>query len=202
LVVKRRPLEHGVFEDIEVARRYDKEIRTWSLYTSRSIVSAVKRWGISSGKALDIGTGTGWLAIGFAQRLPGVHVVGLDLSDVVLELARENAQERGVSSRVSFEKGDAQDMPFEDDTFDLVISSNTLHLLKNPVRMFDEMQRVLKSDGRFLISDFRRSWLGILTEHVRSAYSPEEVRDLLRQSKLQNWQVKDSFFWLSVLSDV
>jgi ubiquinone/menaquinone biosynthesis C-methylase UbiE len=202
LVVKRRPLEHGVFEDIEVARRYDKEIRTWSLYTSRSIVSAVKRWGISSGKALDIGTGTGWLAIGFAQRLPGVHVVGLDLSDVVLELARENAQERGVSSRVSFEKGDAQDMPFEDDTFDLVISSNTLHLLKNPVRMFDEMQRVLKSDGRFLINDFRRSWLGILTEHVRSAYSPEEVRDLLRQSKLQNWQVKDSFFWLSVLSDV
>jgi ubiquinone/menaquinone biosynthesis C-methylase UbiE len=201
-VVKRRPLEHGVFEDIEVARRYDKEIRTWSLYTSRSIVSAVKRWGISSGKALDIGTGTGWLAIGFAQGLPGVHVVGLDLSDVVLELARENARERGLSSRVSFEKGDAEDMLFEDDTFDLVISSNTLHLLKNPVRMFDEIQRVLKPDGRFLISDFRRSWLGILTEHFRASYSPEEVRELLRQSKLQNWQVKDSFFWLSVLSDV
>jgi ubiquinone/menaquinone biosynthesis C-methylase UbiE len=201
-VVKRRPLEHGVFEDIEVARRYDKEIRTWLLYTSRSILSAVKRWGISSGKALDIGTGTGWLSIGFAQGLPGVHVVGLDLSDVVLELARENAQKSGVSSRVSFEKGDAQDMPFEDDTFDLVISSNTLHLLKNPVRMFDEIQRVLKPDGRFLISDFRRSWLGILTEHFRASYSPEEVRELLRQSKLQNWQVKDSFFWLSVLSDV
>lgn len=200
--MKRRPLEHGVFEDIEVARRYDKEIRTWSLYTSRSIVSAVKRWGISSGKVLDIGTGTGWLAIGFAQGLPGVHVVGLDLSDAVLELARENARERGLSSRVSFEKGDAQDMPFEDDTFDLVISGNTLHLLKNPVRMFDEIQRVLKPNGRFLISDFRRSWLGILTEHVRAAYSVKEVRDLLRQSELQSWQVKDSFFWLSVLSDV
>jgi ubiquinone/menaquinone biosynthesis C-methylase UbiE len=202
LVVKRRPLEHGVFEDVEVARRYDKEIRMWSLYTSRSIVSVVKRWGISNGKALDVGTGTGWLAIGFAQGLPGVHVVGLDLSDVVLELARENAQESGVSSRVSFEKGDAQDMPFEDDTFDLVISSNTLHLMKNPVMMFDEIQRVLRPDGRFLISDFRRSWLGILTEHVRSAYSAEEVRELLRQSELQNWKVRDSFFWLSVLSEV
>ena len=191
--MKRRPLEHGVFEDIEVARRYDKEIRTWSLYTSRSIVSAVKRWGISSGKALDIGTGTGWLAIGFAQGLPGVHVVGLDLSDVVLKLARENAQESGVSSRVSFEKGDAQDMPFEDDTFDLVISSNTLHLLKNPVGMFDEIQRVLKPGGRFLVSDFRRSWLGILTEHVRAAYSVKEVTDLLRQSELQNWKVRPAY---------
>jgi ubiquinone/menaquinone biosynthesis C-methylase UbiE len=201
-MVERKPLECGVFENIEVAKRYDKEIRTWSLYTSRSIVSAVKRWGISSDKALDIGTGTGWLAIGFAQGLPGVHVVGLDLSDVVLELARENAQESGVSSRVSFEKGDAQDMPFEDDTFDLVISSNTIHLLKNPVRMFDETQRVLKPEGRFLISDFRRSWLGILTEHVRAAYSVKEVRDLLRQSELQNWKVRDSFFWLSVLSEV
>jgi ubiquinone/menaquinone biosynthesis C-methylase UbiE len=202
LVVKRRPLEHGVFEDTEVARRYDREIRMWSLYTSKSFVSAVKRWGISSGKALDVGTGTGWLAIGFAQGLHGVRVVGLDFSDVVLELARDNAQKSGVSSRVSFEEGNAQDMPFEDDTFDLVISGNTLHLLKNPVRMFNEIQRVLRPGGRFLVSDFRRSWLGILTEHVRSAYSAEEVRDLLRQSELQNWKVKDSFFWLSVLSEV
>jgi len=143
-----------------------------------------------------------WLAIGFAQGLPGVHAVGLDLSDAVLELARENAQESGVSSRVSFEKGDAEDMPFEDDTFDLVISGNTLHLVKNPVRMFSEIQRVLKPGGRFLVSDFRRSWLGILTEHVRAAYSVKEVTDLLRQSELQNWKVRDSFFWLSVLTEV
>jgi len=200
--VKRRPLEHGVFEDIEVARRYDREAGVWARYVSKSFVSVVKQWGVTSGKVLDVGTGTGMLAIEFAKGIPGVEVVGLDLSDVVLELARDNAQKSGVSSRVSFEKGDAQDMPFEDDTFDLVISGNTLHLLKNPVRMFNEIQRVLKPGGRFLVSDLRRSWLGILTEHVRSAYSAEEVRDLLRQSELQNWKVRDSFFWLSVLSEV
>jgi ubiquinone/menaquinone biosynthesis C-methylase UbiE len=201
-VVERRRLEHGVFEDIEVARRYDREARVWARYVSKSFVSVVERWGVSSGRVLDVGTGTGLLAVEFAKGLPAIEVVGLDLSDVALELARDNAQEVRASSRVSFRKGDAEDMPFEDDAFDLVISGNTLHLLKNPVRMFNEIQRVLKPGGRFLVSDFRRSWLGILTQHVRSAYSAEEVRDLLRQSELQNWKVKDSFFWLSVLSEV
>lgn len=201
-MTERKPLEHGVFEDIAVAKRYDKETRIWMQYVSKSFVSVAEKWGITAGKVLDVGTGTGLLAIEFAKEIPGVEVVGLDLSDVALELARDNAQESGVSSRVSFQKGDAEDTPFEDDTFDLVISGNTLHLLKNPVRMFDEIHRVLKPNGRFFVSDFRRSWLGVLTEHLRASYSPQEVRDLLSQSKLQNWKVRDSFFWLSVLSDV
>ena len=159
-----------------------------------------KQWGVSGGSVLDMGTGTGVLAIAFAERIPAASVVGLDLSAVALEVARENAQKSPVSSRVSFEEGNAEDMPFEDDAFDLVISSNTLHLLRNPVRMFNEIQRVLKPGGRFLIGDFRRSWLGILTEHVGSAYSAKEASDLLRQSELQNWTVRDSFFWLTLLS--
>jgi ubiquinone/menaquinone biosynthesis C-methylase UbiE len=198
--MKRRPLKHSVFEDIEVARRYDREAGVWARYVSRSFVSVAKRWGVSGGIVLDVGTGTGVLAIEFAKGIPAASVVGLDLSPVALEVARENAQKSPVSSRVSFEEGNAEDMPFKDDTFDLAISGNTLHLLKDPVRMFNEIQRVLKPGGRFLISDFRRSWLGILTEHIRAAYSAKEARDLLRQSELQNWQVRDSFFWLTVLS--
>ena len=178
-----------------------ERLGAWARYVSKSFVSVVERWGVSGGRVLDVGTGTGRLAIEFAKGIPAVEVVGLDLSDVALELARDNAQESQASSRVSFERGDAEDMPFGDDTFDLVISGNTLHLLENPVRMFNEIQRVLKLGGRFLVSDFRRSWLGILTEHVRSAYSPEEVRNLLRRSELQDWKVKDSLFWLSVLSE-
>jgi ubiquinone/menaquinone biosynthesis C-methylase UbiE len=196
----RRPLEHGVFEEIEMARRYDKEARMWMRYVSRSFVSVVKRWGATSGKVLDVGTGTGRLAIEFARGIPDMEVVGLDLSDVALELARDNAQESGVPWRVSFERGDAEDMPFEARTFDLVISSNTLHLVGNPVMMFDEIKRVLKPEGRFLISDFRRSWLGILTEHIRASYSPREVETLLSQSQLRDWKIKDSFFWLSIFS--
>jgi ubiquinone/menaquinone biosynthesis C-methylase UbiE len=148
-----------------------------------------------------VGTGTGRLAIEFAKAVPQVKVVGLDLSEVVLQLARENVPNSDVSLRVSFKMGDAEDMPFEDATFDLVISSNTLHLVKNPVRMFNEVHRVLKPQGRFLMSDLRRSWLGILTEHIRACYTRQEVHDLLGQSRLRNWMIQDSFLWLSIFSE-
>jgi ubiquinone/menaquinone biosynthesis C-methylase UbiE len=105
-----------------------------------------------------------------------------------------------LSSRVSFETGDAEDMPFENDSFDLAISSNTLHLVKNPVRMLDQIQRVLKPKGAFFVSDLRRSWLGILSRHLRASYSPGEVKDLLGRSKLKNWELRNHFFWFSISS--
>jgi len=199
-VIERKPLEQGVFTDRATAERYNKEVKKWMRKVSKSFVSMAKKWGITEGRFLDVGTGTGILAIEFAKSIPGVEVTGLDLSDVVLELARENFQKSKAPLKVFFEKGDAEDIPFEDDAFDLVVSSNTLHLIKNPIRMFDEIHRVLKPEGRFIISDHRRSWLGIFSAHIRASFSPDEVKDFLRQSKLQNWAVKDYLFSLSIFS--
>lgn len=199
-MIKRKPLEYEVFEDIKTAKKYNKESGKWMRKVAKSFVTVAKKWGITKGKILDIGTGPGSLAIEFAKKIPGVEVIGLDLSDVVLMLAKEKVQKTDVSSRVSFERGDAENIPFEDDTFDLVISSNTLHLVKKPIKMFDEIQRVLKPKGRFFMSDFRRSLLGIFTEHIRASYSSKEIKDLLSRSKLQNWEINDSLFWLSISS--
>lgn len=200
LLIKRIPIVHGVFEDKEIAKRYNKETKKWIGLVAKSFISVIKKWGVNKGKVLDIGTGTGLLAIEIVKVYPNVEVIGLDLSDVVLEVARENVEKSEARLRVSFEKGDAEDIPFEDNTFNLIISSNTLHLIKNPIKMFNEIQRVLKPDGKFIISDFRRSLLGIVSKHFRASYSPKEVKELLTKSKLQNWKVKDYFFWLSVLS--
>jgi ubiquinone/menaquinone biosynthesis C-methylase UbiE len=199
-MIKRKPVEHEGFEDMETAKRYNKEVRPYMRMVSKSFVSVARKWGVTGDKVLDVGTGTDLLAIGFSRRISGVEVVSLDLSNVALELAKDNVQKSEVPLRVSFEKGDAEDIPFEDYTFDLVISSDTLHLIKNPVKMFNEIHRVLKPEGRFVISDLRRSCLGIFTIHLLASYSPKEAKDLLRQSKLQNWEVKDYFFWLSICS--
>ena len=199
-MIERRPLEQGVFTDRAAAERYNKEVERWMRNVSKSFVSMAKRWGITEGRVLDIGTGTGLLAIGFAKSIPGVEVTGMDLSEVVLELARENLQKSDTPLKVSFEKGDAEDIPLEDGAFDLVVSSNTLHLIENPVSMFDEVHRVLKPEGRFIISDHRRSWLGIFSAHIRASYTPDEVKELLRRSNLQDWAVNDYFFWLSIVS--
>jgi len=199
-LVKRQPFECGIFEDMETAERYNEETKKRIQYLSGSFVSVAKKWGTVTGHVLDVGTGTGLLAIELAKNIPDVEVIGLDLSDVALDVARTNLHELVQPSRVSLERGDAEDMPFEDGTFNLVVSSNTLHLITNPVRMFNEIHRVLKPEGRFFISDFRRSWLGMVSRHIRAAYSPTEVKALLSQSKLNNWKVNDYFFWLSILS--
>jgi len=198
-MVKREPFEHGIFEDRETVEKYNKEVKKWMQNVAKSFVAVAKKWGIEKGKTLDIGTGTGLLAIGFAKAFPDMEVVGLDLSEEALQVARENVQKSGVEN-ISFEKGDAQAMPFEDGTFDLVISSNTLHLIDNPVKMFNEIQRVLKFEGKFFISDFKRSWLAIFSQHFRASYTPNEIRELLRQSELKKWEVKDRFFWVSISS--
>ncbi len=201
-MIKRRPFEYGVFADIETVKKYDKENKQRTQRLSKSFISVVKKWEVRSGKILDIGCGTGLLAIEFAKNLSGVEIIGLDLSDVALEVGRENIRKSEVIERTSFIKGDAEDIPFEDNTFNLVISSNTLHLIMNPIKMFNEIHRVLKPKGKFFISDFRRSWIGIFSRHVRASYSPKEVKTFLSQSDLQNWKVKDYFFWLSIFSKV
>lgn len=199
-MIDRKPLKHTIFQDTEAVRSYDREVSELNRYVARSVVSVMTKWGLVDATVLDVASGGGRLAIEVARALPGAQIVGLDLSEPAIEVARENAKATQVGSGVSFEHGDAENMPFEDGLFDVVLSSNTLHLVQHPVKMFDEIQRVLNPKGKFLISDFRRSWLGILVRHFRASYTPYEVRDLLTKSKLQNWQVQDRFFWLTIMS--
>jgi len=196
----RQPLEHGVFEDQESVRSYAQGINYWMPRIARSFAAIMTGWEMSRSKALDLGSGTGILALELAKHFPELEFVGLDLSEAAVSVAREQAAESAVAARVSFECGDAEDMPFDEGSFDLVVSSNTLHLLKNPITMFDEVQRVLSPTGRFIISDFRRSWWGVVTQHIRAAYTPQELEDLLGQSTLENWEIRSGLLWLTALS--
>ena len=56
------------------------------------------------------------------------------------------------------------------------------------------------TDVNTIISDFRRSWWGALTRHIRAAYTPKEIEGLLRQSTLENWIVQDGLLWVTALS--
>ncbi len=198
--MKRKALKFTSFKNEDQARKYSYKTAKQLERISKSFVSVIKSMGISSGRVLDIGTGSGTLAIGLCKEFPDINVIGIDISDLILPFARENAEKSNLTSRITFVEGNAENMPFEDKTFDLVVSSNTLHLIDNPVKMFNEINRVLKNGGKFFISDFRRNFFCLISGHIRASYTSKEIKKVLEDSKLGNWMVKDYFFWISILS--
>jgi ubiquinone/menaquinone biosynthesis C-methylase UbiE len=98
---------------------------------------------------LDVGCGTG-SHLELYQRYK-CNLYGIDLSPSMLDVARERLGETA-----QLDLGDATEMPYEDDKFDLAISMLSLHEMSPETRsaVLSEIKRVLKSDGRFLLIDF------------------------------------------------
>lgn len=100
-------------------------------------------------RILDIGTGPGFFAVILAQK--GHQVTAVDISADMLQKARENARLYGVE--IAFQLLDAQNLPFADDSFDLVISRDVTWTLQEPEAMLQEWRRVVKPGGRLLYFD-------------------------------------------------
>ena len=105
---------------------------------------------IGSGTVLDLGSGTGYLAIDIARKASGLQVYGIDLSRRMVKIARRHA--KGVDN-AQFVFGNAARLPFRDNSIDLVVSTGALHHWKTPRLVFDECYRVLKTGGEAWIYD-------------------------------------------------
>jgi SAM-dependent methyltransferase len=109
----------------------------------------VDRLEIQAGeRVLDVACGTGNVSLPAAAT--GADVTGVDISPKLLEDARRNAANAGVE--IEFVEGDAQDMPFEDDSFDVVASTFGCMFAPDHAKTAAEMVRVLKPGGRFGIA--------------------------------------------------
>jgi ubiquinone/menaquinone biosynthesis C-methylase UbiE len=91
--------------------------------------------------------------------------------------------------------GDIHQIPYEDDSFEVVLNINMAHLVDDPVKMLDEMERVLVSDGSLFVADLRRSWLGLIEKEIRSALTLEEAKDLFSQSRLRAGSFSSNLLW-------
>jgi len=101
-------------------------------------------------QVLDLGCGTGHSTLALAARAG--RVVGLDLTDAMLAEARSLARERGIAN-ASFERGDAEDLPYADASFDVVTSRVSAHHYARPRRAVQEAARVLRPGGLLVVSD-------------------------------------------------
>jgi len=197
--MKREPnMYPSVFTDPEAAREYAASAAKRGKRIGKDFAKVLSQLGFEKGQILDAGAGSGDVAIELARVFPRAEVVGLDLSEPLLELARSSMEKAGLSDRLSFEKGDVQAMPFEDDSFDVVASLNTLHVVDDPVAMLDEIERVLAPNGMLGLSDIKRSWFGLFMPILKTAYTATEAKELLHRSKLRPWEFHESFLWFSV----
>ena len=107
-------------------------------------------------RVLDIGCGTGTLAIMAKERAPEADVVGLDGDPGILEQARAKARRASVA--VSFDEGYSTELPYEDDSFDRVLSTLFFHHLTTDEKRLTarEIARVLKPGGELHVADFTR----------------------------------------------
>lgn len=150
-----RPL-HNIFT--AVPRHYDlvNNVITWGLDERWRKQAALECLASHPQKVLDLGCGTGDLAINLARLSENnTELTGLDYSQPMLELATTKARRAGLEGRISFIHGDAATLPFPDGYFDCVGISFAFRNLtyKNPLtpRYLAEVLRVLKAGGRFII---------------------------------------------------
>lgn len=108
---------------------------------------------IKSGmRILDLGTGSGYLSFAIAKKYPDVKIVGLDIVEKALASNRKKAVKEKLNN-ISFVNYDGNDFPFNDKSFDMVISRYALHHFPMITASIAEVSRVLKQDGYLFISD-------------------------------------------------
>jgi ubiquinone/menaquinone biosynthesis C-methylase UbiE len=145
-------------------------------------------------KLLDLGTGPGYLPIEIIKQSADIKIVGIDLSRKLIQMAQQNAQNAGVTDRIDFQMGDSGRLRFDGASFDMAISTGMLHSLKDPVKVLNEIYRVLKNGGEAWIYDpakvasyiDRKKWKASLTYRERFFIWMFTVLKLLRPIKTYN----------------
>jgi ubiquinone/menaquinone biosynthesis C-methylase UbiE len=106
--------------------------------------------GITEGRCVDIGCGPGHLAMALAAA-SNLSIDALDSSNDMLAIARQNIQEAGLTDRVHTVCGDVHDLPYDDNSIDLVVSRGSFFFWDDRVRAFQEIYRVLRPGGRTFV---------------------------------------------------
>jgi ubiquinone/menaquinone biosynthesis C-methylase UbiE len=107
----------------------------------------------AQGSLLDIGTGPAWLLLKLHQKSPAMRLVGIDSSPSMVAKAKKNMAEAGLADVIEITEGNASQIPFADRSFDIVVSTGSIHHWKHPIAALNDVYRVLKPGGYALMYD-------------------------------------------------
>lgn len=160
----------GAGHDIPIHGRhshvYDRVARRAMRWFYRRLAADVAPVPPAGGTVLDVGTGPGLLLVELARQRPDLRLSGIDLSDDMVALAGANLRREGLDGRVEVRQSDVAALPYPDASFDLVVSSFSLHHWGEVAPAVRELARVLRPGGTLRIYDLRSVPGGPLTAAV------------------------------------
>lgn len=202
---RRIPAPEDKFESDESWRSVDPAADVYSAHLNDQCVDHAIRLGMHQGIVLDLGTGTGRVAIELARRCPEVTILGIDQSPDKIGNAIDAVEQQGLQGRLHFQVADPRRTRFKTEYFDGVLCNGLLHQINDPVSLLNGIARIVKRDGAVLVRDLRRPslmsawwhrhWFGRkypenIRQHylrdLQSAYSYSEWWKLLRASALHD----------------
>ncbi len=168
-------------------------------------------------RVLEIGPGPGWAGIYLLKKRNDLKLVGLDASPDMIRVASRNALKEGLHE-IAYTHGYAENMlKFNDGTFDIVISRDSLHHWEDPEKVFKEIKRILKPSGKVYIHDSKRDMnafgrliVAVFSRFipknmgyywrtsVAASYTAEEIRTILDKIGLNNWMVESDLMDLTI----
>lgn len=122
-------------------------------------------------KILDVATGTGDLAIMMAKHSKHTHIVGIDISNNMLEIAQKKAEKEKIDERVIFKNNNVTNLPFDDNTFDYCTISFGARNFADLDKALNEIYRCLKPGGRLFIIEFSKKPSNKIIEILYDTYS-------------------------------
>lgn len=114
--------------------------------------------GIPAATVLEVGPGPGHLAETLLGAVPDLTWTGLDVDPAMLAATRRRLAPAGLAERATFVEADVSTMPFDDASFDLVVSSLSAHHWADPGTAFDQIRRVLRPGATALVYDVPAAW--------------------------------------------
>jgi arsenite methyltransferase len=136
---------------------YPEELSQVPDFVAESFAGVANPWSLGrlepGKRVLDIGSGAGMDSLVAALMVgPEGSVTGIDMTPEMIEKARKGAAELGLNN-VTFIEGEAETLPFDDSSFDVVLSNSVIDLIPDKDAVFGEIYRVLVAGGRIQIAD-------------------------------------------------
>lgn len=183
------------FLDVNFAEKYEKKHLKMQRNFAEEYIGKLKSRNFHLGRILDTGCAFGEMLILVGKEFEDSTLIGIDISENFIYRAEEKAIQNELDDRVKFIKADVHEIPFPDNYFDVVINTNMIHIVDDPIMMLNEIERVLSSDGIYFIADIKKSCLNIIEKEIKSAYTLKELRELINKSNLRKGIMQTNLLW-------